>query len=170
MVFGIAGDRFGAKAVVAIGLLAQAVFALTYAFVGTLPNFYIVAALFGFTYAGVMPLYSVLARENFPITMMGSIIGGISMAGGLGMASGPLAGGLIYDPFASYFWLYAGARAWASVLPFGHGLPPPCQAGYTGTGDSLGLGDFGDQHIGTERPRHFNAATAMIDQFRKRRL
>ncbi len=25
------------------------------------------------------------------------------------MALGPLAGGLIYDHFASYFWLYAGA-------------------------------------------------------------
>jgi MFS family permease len=43
------------------------------------------------------------------MTMMGSIIGGISMAGGLGMALGPLAGGLIFDQFGSYFWLYAGA-------------------------------------------------------------
>src|SRR5205807_6410656 len=70
---------------------------------------YAVAALFGFIYAGVMPLYSVLARENFPQRMMGTVIGGSSMAGGLGMATGPLAGGLIYDTFASYSWLYLGA-------------------------------------------------------------
>jgi MFS family permease len=37
------------------------------------------------------------------------VIGATSMAGGLGMALGPLAGGLIYDTFASYTWLYVGA-------------------------------------------------------------
>lgn len=109
LVFGLAGDRFGAKRVVATGLFLQAVLALCYGMVNQLPGFYIVGALFGFTYAGVMPLYSALARENFPVTMMGAIIGGISAAGGLGMALGPLAGGLIYDQFASYFWLYTGA-------------------------------------------------------------
>jgi len=41
--------------------------------------------------------------------MMGTIIGGTAMAGSLGMATGPLAGGLIYDTFASYGWLYIGA-------------------------------------------------------------
>ena len=43
--------------------------------------------------------------------MMGTIIGGTAMAGSLGMAIGPLAGGLIYDTFASYGWLYIGASA-----------------------------------------------------------
>jgi MFS family permease len=56
-----------------------------------------------------MPLYAVLARENFPLRMMGTIIGGTTMAGSLGMAIGPLAGGLIYDAFAGYGWLYIGA-------------------------------------------------------------
>jgi MFS family permease len=65
--------------------------------------------VFGFIYAGVMPLYSVLVRENFPLRMMGTMIGGTAMAGGLGMATGPIAGGLIYDTFASYAWLYIGA-------------------------------------------------------------
>ena len=73
--------------------------------------FYAVAALFGFIYAGVMPLYAVLARENFPLRMMGTIIGGTAMAGSLGMATGPLAGGFIYDAFASYGWLYIGSWA-----------------------------------------------------------
>ena len=58
-----------------------------------------------------MPLYSVLARENFPMRMMGTVIGGTAMAGSLGMASGPVAGGLIYDTFASYAWLYIGSWA-----------------------------------------------------------
>jgi len=107
--FGLLGDRFGAKNVLVVGLLAQAFGALGYFFVRELAAFYAVAAVFGFIYAGIMPLYAVLARENFPQRMMGTIIGGTSMAGGLGMATGPLAGGLIYDTFASYSWLYLGA-------------------------------------------------------------
>ena len=54
-------------------------------------------------------LEKALARENFPLRMMGTVIGGTAMAGGLGMATGPLTGGLIYDAFASYAWLYIGS-------------------------------------------------------------
>ena len=107
--FGFLGDRFGAKRVLVSGLLLQAFGALAYVFVRELTAFYAVAALFGFVYAGVMPLYAVLARENFPLSMMGTIIGGSAMAGSLGMATGPLAGGLIYDALGSYEWLYIGA-------------------------------------------------------------
>jgi MFS family permease len=107
--FGLLGDRFGAKRILVFGLLAQAFGALGYVFVRELAAFYAVAALFGFIYAGTMPLYAVLVRENFPLRMMGTVIGGTAMAGSLGMATGPLAGGLIYDTFASYAWLYIGS-------------------------------------------------------------
>jgi MFS family permease len=109
--FGLMGDRFGAKRVLVMGLLAQAFGALAYAFVRELSAFYAVAAVFGFIYAGTMPLYAVLMRENFPLRMMGTVIGGTAMAGSLGMATGPVAGGLIYDSFASYAWLYIGSWA-----------------------------------------------------------
>ena len=36
------------------------------------------------------------------------------MAGGLGMATGPVAGGLIYESFASYSWLF--------IVSFGLGI------------------------------------------------
>jgi MFS family permease len=107
--FGLLGDRLGAKRVLVAGLLVQAVAALGYLYAQGLGAFYAVAALFGFIYAGIMPLYSVIARENFPLRMMGTLIGGLAMAGGLGMATGPVAGGLIYDSFASYAWLYIGS-------------------------------------------------------------
>jgi MFS family permease len=112
--FGLLGDRFGARRVLVSGLLLQAFGALAYVFVRELAAFYAVAALFGFIYAGTMPLYASLARENFPLRMMGTVIGGTAMAGSLGMATGPLAGGLIYDTFASYAWLYIGS--WAMGL------------------------------------------------------
>jgi len=107
--FGLAGDKFGAKRVLVIGLLVQAVGALGYLAARDLSTFYAAAALFGFVYAGTMPLYAAIARENFPLRMMGTIIGGISMAGSLGMATGPVAGGMIYDSLGSYTWLYLGS-------------------------------------------------------------
>ncbi|MBR0713684.1 MFS transporter [Bradyrhizobium liaoningense] len=112
--FGLLGDRFGAKRTLVAALLAQAFGALSYVFAHQLATFYSVAAVFGFIYAGTMPLYAVLARENFPLKMMGTVIGGTAMAGSLGMATGPLAGGLIFDAFSSYAWLYIGS--WAMGL------------------------------------------------------
>jgi MFS family permease len=107
--FGLAGDRFGAQRVLVAGLLAQAFGVLSYAFVGTLEGFYAVAVVVGFIYAGSMPLYAVIIRENFPLRMMGTIIGASAMAGSLGMSTGPLLGGLIYDRYGSYVPMYISA-------------------------------------------------------------
>ena len=112
--FGILGDKLGAKRVLVVGLLVQAFGALAYVFVRELAGFYAVAAVFGFIYAGTMPLYAAIARENFPLKIMGTVIGGTAMAGSLGMATGPIAGGLIYDSLGSYTWLYVGS--WAMGL------------------------------------------------------
>lgn len=107
--FGLAGDYFGARRTLIMGLLMQAFFAAGYYFADSLGVFYAVAVLFGFTYGGVMPLYSVLARENFPLRIMGTVIGGTAMAGSLGMATGPVLGGWLYDTFGSYGSLYLAA-------------------------------------------------------------
>ncbi|HEX8621115.1 MAG TPA: MFS transporter [Allosphingosinicella sp.] len=109
--FGLAGDALGAKRVLVFGLLVQAVAALGYLAARELTTFYAVAALFGFIYAGTMPLYAVIIRENFPLRMMGTVIGGTAMAGGLGMATGPVLGGLLYDSYASYSLLFVLAFA-----------------------------------------------------------
>jgi len=112
--FGILGDRLGAKRVLVAGLLVQSFGALAYVFVRELAGFYAVAALFGFIYAGTMPRSAAIARENFPLKIMGTVIGGTAMAGSLGMSAGPVAGGLIFDSFGSYTWLYVGS--WAMGL------------------------------------------------------
>lgn len=109
VVFGLLGDRLGAKPVLVSGLLVQAFGAGAYYFVRDQTGFYAVAAVFGLAYAGVMPLYAVLARENFPLPIMGTVIGAAAMASSLGMAIGPLAGGLIFDAYGSYGWLYLGS-------------------------------------------------------------
>jgi MFS family permease len=104
--FGVLADKFGAKMLLVTGLLVQAFGALGYFYAHDLAAFYSVATVFGFVYAGTMPLYAVLARENFPLRMMGTIIGGTSMAGSLGMATGPVFGGWIFDTTGNYGWLY----------------------------------------------------------------
>ncbi|WP_077033335.1 MFS transporter [Pelomonas sp. KK5] len=111
LVFGLLGDRFGAARVLVLALLAQALVVLGYVAAAQLAGFYAVAGLFGFTYAGVMPLFAVIARDNFPLRMMGTVIGSCTMASSLGMALGPVLGGLIYDSTSSYAWLFIGAFA-----------------------------------------------------------
>jgi MFS family permease len=104
--FGFMGDRFGAKRVLATGLFLQSLGALGYFFARDLWQFYSVASMFGFIYAGIMPLYAVLIRENFPMKMMGTIMGGTGMAGSLGMATGPVMGGVIFDQTGGYGLMY----------------------------------------------------------------
>jgi MFS family permease len=129
IVFGLAGDRFGAGRTFVFGLLLQAAAAGCYYFVREQPEFYAVAVVFGFAYAGVMPLYAVLMRENFPQRIIGTLVGAGSMASSLGMALGPLAGGLILDAYGAYGRLYIGAfliglAAAAMMFVFGPKRPP----------------------------------------------
>ncbi len=118
LVFGLAGDRFGAKSALVTGLMIQATAAGTYFFTSHIAEFYAVAIVFGMAYGGVMPLYAVLIRESFPPHLMGGVMGAASLVANLGMALGPLAGGLIFDQFASYGWLYIGSFGigWGAVL------------------------------------------------------
>ncbi len=109
VVFGLAGDRFGAKRVVVAGLTIQALAAGSYFFARQLGDFYAVAVVFGLAYGGVMPLYAVIAREYFPMRIMGTVFGAAAMISSLGMALGPAVGGWIYDTYGSYGWLYIGS-------------------------------------------------------------
>jgi MFS family permease len=109
LVFGLAGDRYGAKRALVVGLLIQAVAAGAYFFTRQLGEFYAVALVFGLAYGGVMPLYAVIAREYFPMRIMGTVFGAAAMISSLGMALGPAIGGWIYDTTGSYGWLYIGS-------------------------------------------------------------
>jgi MFS family permease len=109
LLFGLSGDRFGAKQTLVVGLLIQAVAAGAYFFTRQLGEFYAVAVIFGLAYGGVMPLYAVIAREYFPLRIMGTVIGASSLVASLGMALGPAVGGWIYDTTGSYGWLYIGS-------------------------------------------------------------
>ena len=109
LLLGILADRLGAKRVLIGGLLVQALAIGTYLYVSKLGEFYALAIVFGTAYGGVMPLYAVLAREYFGPRIMGTVFGAATMVSSLGMALGPWAGGMIFDTFHDYRWLYIGA-------------------------------------------------------------
>ena len=108
---GVMADRYGVKRILILGLAIQALAAGAFVFAARLGEFYAIAAVFGFAYGGVMPLYAVLAREYFAQQIMGTVLGAATMVASLGMALGPLAGGWIFDRFGSYAWLYIGSFA-----------------------------------------------------------
>lgn len=109
LVFGIGADRFGVKRVLVAGLAVQAVAIPSYLLVRELGEFYLLAAVFGMAYGGVMPLYAVLAREYFGQAIMGTVLGAATLLSSLGMALGPVGGGWLFDQFGSYTWLYLGS-------------------------------------------------------------
>ena len=109
VLFGLAGDRFGVKPALMAGLMLQALGILAYYFTRELGEFYAVAVVVGLAYGGVMPLYAVIAREYFPMRIMGTVIGASSMVASFGMALGPMLGGWAFDTFGSYGPLYLGS-------------------------------------------------------------
>jgi MFS family permease len=111
LALGVAADRLGVKPVLIAGLVIQALAAGAFVFVARLEAFYAVAAVFGFAYGGVMPLYAVLARQYFGQRIMGGVLGAATMISSLGMALGPAVGGWIFDRFGAYGWLYIGSFA-----------------------------------------------------------
>jgi MFS family permease len=111
VLFGVAADKLGTKRVLIFGLFVQAAAIATYVQVRDLKEFYSLAVVFGAAYGGVMPLYSVLARDYFRQEVMGSVLGAAMMLSSIGMAAGPLVGGWVYDHYSSYTWMFLGSAA-----------------------------------------------------------
>lgn len=111
LLFAMLADRIGVKRVIVGGLLLQAVGIYSYIYVSELTHFYMLAVVLGLVYGGVMPLYSVLARDYFGPKVLGTVLGGITMTSSIGMAFGPLGGGYLFDTFGDYHWLYVASAA-----------------------------------------------------------
>lgn len=126
VICGFLADRFGPRKVIVGGLALQAVGIYSYIYVSQLPHFYLLAAVLGIVYGGVMPLYSVLAREYFSQSVMGTVLGAAGITSSLGMAFGPVAGGWLYDTYGTYHWLYiASAAVGVAAALMALAFPPP---------------------------------------------
>ena len=68
----------------------------------TLPELYVVAALFGFGYGGVLPSYPIVIREHTTHVGAGARTGLVVFFGTLGMALGSGLGGISFDLTGAY--------------------------------------------------------------------
>lgn len=99
---GVLADKIGAKWSMAGFLFLQAITIPLFIHAHEVPTFYMWAVLFGTGFGGPMPVYAMLFREYFGIRHIGSILGVFFMTAALGMGSGSMMGGVLYNVFGSY--------------------------------------------------------------------
>ena len=74
----------------------------SFAVVHSLLGLYVVSALFGLAFGGIVPCYALIVRELFPAEQAGWRIGAVILFGSIGMALGGWLGGQIFDLTGSY--------------------------------------------------------------------
>jgi MFS family permease len=67
---------------------------------------YLAALVYGFGYGSLAPMIPLLVADRFGRNVLGSIYGLLTFFIGTGGAIGPVLGGLIYDKFGSYHYLW----------------------------------------------------------------
>lgn len=99
---GMLADRISGKWAMALFLGLQAVMVPPFIQAHEPSSFYLWAIAFGIGYGGPMPVYAMLFREHFGTRSIGAILGVFFMIAAVGMGSGGLMGGKLYDIFGSY--------------------------------------------------------------------
>ncbi len=100
--WGLISDRIGGMRTLFYGCLAQIVALSMYLVIDGLAALYIVSALFGLGFGGIIPSYTIVIRELFPVHGLGWRVGAVYLFGTIGMALGGYLGGAIFDVYGSY--------------------------------------------------------------------
>jgi MFS family permease len=72
----------------------------------TVSSLYICALIYGFGYGSLAPVVPIIAAERFGRHVLGSIYGLLTFFIGVGGSIGPILGGIIYDHYGSYRYLW----------------------------------------------------------------
>jgi MFS family permease len=123
MVAGTLGRVLGGKVADMVGALqaymmmsfAQTALVLWFPYIPGLSGTYVLAALFGIAYSGVMAGLLICMRAMVPARLAGRAMGIGGFFGWLGMGFGGFQGGLVYDLTGTYSWSF-GAAALAGVI------------------------------------------------------
>lgn len=99
---GYLSGRFGGLRAIFIFSSAQMVFLVSLAFIDGLVSIYVIAALFGVGYGGILPCYPVIIREYLPAKEAGRRTGLVVLFAGGGMALGSWLGGTVFDRTGAY--------------------------------------------------------------------
>lgn len=102
LVMGVFADRAGSKSTVIIGLTILIMALLWLQIAGVVWMLYLFAAMFGFTFGGLLVSFPLITAERFGLTSHGTIFGTISFSAIMGGALGAVLVGRIFDITSSY--------------------------------------------------------------------
>jgi MFS family permease len=111
LAWGAVSDRIGGMATLVTSSALQLAALLLFVAVDGLGGLFVAAALFGLAFAGIVPSYSIVVREVFPLPEVGGRIGTVYLFTTIGMAAGGYAGGLAFDLTGGYLAGFAAAVA-----------------------------------------------------------
>jgi MFS family permease len=116
--FGTMGDRIGGLNSYVMASLGQTAVVFWFTQTQSLANLYVLSALFGFGFSGVMTCLIICAREAAPLRITGFAVAVVTATAWLGMGIGGYQGGYFYDLTGTYTVSYAVAAA-AGVVNLG---------------------------------------------------
>jgi MFS family permease len=121
LILGGISDRVGAKNLLPLTFIGEAVMLFFLIFCKDATMFYIFTIIFGIAYGGSVPLIPAITASYFGLGSMGAIFGVISFGGILGGAFGPFMAGYMYDVTGKYsiaFLTVGILAAMAALLSF----------------------------------------------------
>jgi MFS family permease len=105
--FGWFSDRLrDAKYSAVLGMVVMAAGMVLLLNVASARGLYVYAVIYGFGYGCLAPMMPVLTADRFGRHVMGSVYGMLTFFIGLGGSIGPIVGGVIYDRFGSYSYVW----------------------------------------------------------------
>jgi MFS family permease len=111
IVIGRVADRFGPLNAYLMASLGQTVFVFWFAQVSTLTSLYLLAAIFGLCFGGVMTSFLLTIRSLVPTRIAATAMSVVVLFGWLGMGLGAYFGGVLFDISANYSASFAMAAA-----------------------------------------------------------
>jgi MFS family permease len=105
-------DRIGGLSTLLLGSLLQTLALLLFVAFDGLAALYIVSGLFGLFQGGIVPMYTIVVRECFPVREAGIRSGTIIGLSVVGMSLGGWVSGVLIDLTGSYGWAFAHGVLW----------------------------------------------------------
>ena len=115
LAFGFLSDRIGGLWTILLGSSMQAASLGLFTAVDSLAGLYAVAAFFGLVFGGIVPAYALAVRELFASREAGWRMGVVFLFGTVGMGSGGLLGGWIFDLTGAYHYAFLAGIAFNVV-------------------------------------------------------
>ena len=119
LIMGAFADRAGNRLALIISFALMAAGLLWLQVAKEVWMLYVFAGIFGFTFGGLMTLFSPMTAQLFGLRSLGTIFGVAFFSGTIGGAVGPIVGGYIFDVTSSYqlvFLIYAAVSIIGIIL------------------------------------------------------